>query len=226
MNKNFKRTATVLSVLALTGAGVMGSLAYLQEKSNTVTNTFTAQSNLVDDAQTNFTLKEHDVVKDETNGGYNLEANAANTEGTETAVSYQDVIPGVELEKDPTVYLKDLNVKSYLFIKEVTSLSSDNFTYSVDNMVWDQVDDLNNVWVLKAGAIDPFEDENKSYSILNGKKIDTTANFEMNAGASENLVYEAYLVQADGFTNAEDAWKNTYGAPATPTPDTSESTGA
>ena len=64
MNKKFKRAGATLALLLVGAAGAAGSLAYLQNQSATVTNTFTAVSGLIDSKDGVFTLDETKVKWD------------------------------------------------------------------------------------------------------------------------------------------------------------------
>lgn len=64
MNKKFKRAGATLALLLVGAAGAAGSLAYLQNQSATVTNTFTAVSGLIDSEDGEFTLGETKVKWD------------------------------------------------------------------------------------------------------------------------------------------------------------------
>lgn len=85
--------------------GIGGTLAYLSDKSEVVTNTFTVGTGYIpgDDENQAVKIDEIDVTKDD---GSRTDHN-----------DYKDLLPGDELTKDPTVYLTGGSVESYVFVK-------------------------------------------------------------------------------------------------------------
>ncbi len=117
MNK--KKLVTTLGSLALVGAiGVGATLAYLTDQTTNVTNTF----NLSD--KTTIYLDEQDMTDTD---GARIDHN-----------EYNDVIPGMPYDKDPTVTVANANVRQYVFmaVKE-----NDNISYVYDDQNWIKVSD-------------------------------------------------------------------------------------
>ncbi|WP_283651338.1 hypothetical protein [Ileibacterium valens] len=207
MNKKFKRAGATLALLLVGAAGAAGSLAYLQTTSGEVVNTFTAESNIVDDANSNFQLKES-AATSQPNGNWTIATDAALDQ---SSVNYTNVIPGTTLDKNPTVILKDLNVQSYLFIKQ-TETPNEALDYSVDRTKWTPVEGETNVWYYSGtdatngvlSQIDATKDQAKTFSILTNNEV-TVGNFADGTDLGK-LTFNSYLVQAAGFDTAEEAW--------------------
>lgn len=109
-----KKTLTIAIALVLVVALAVGATwAYLTKTSNVVTNTFTAGTVLGGDSK--FELKEHDVQQN-ANGTYSLKGTYAQKDGAYCGVEYKDVVPGVNLPKDPAVTVEKLKTQAYLYI--------------------------------------------------------------------------------------------------------------
>lgn len=97
---------TTLGAVALIGAiGVGSTFAYLTSETGTVKNTFTVGKVEID-------LKESAVTK--TNGQYVDNDKANNWSATEN--TYEDLIPGDVMVKDPTVIVKENEVVANVFV--------------------------------------------------------------------------------------------------------------
>lgn len=215
MNKKFKRAGATLALLLVGAAGAAGSLAYLQQTTGPVTNTFTATSGLID-TDAIFALKETTPTP-QPNGDYVI----TTTNRTETHAEYANIVPGVTLGKDPAVMLNDLNVQSYLFIKE-TETPNSALKYSVNTNNWKKIGTSKVWYYVGEGAtetgvlstIDTAKGEKEiTAEILTDQQV-TVDDFDHETLANGNLgklKYEAYLVQASGFDDAMDAWSQTYG---------------
>lgn len=117
MNK--KKLVTTLGSLALVGAiGVGATLAYLTSNTGPVTNTFTLSDNV------KIVLDEENTDNDKTGDEIPLR---------DTANDYENVVYGVNLSKDPTVTLQNVDLQQYAFIAVDTG----------DDM---QIVDLSNKW--------------------------------------------------------------------------------
>lgn len=199
-----KKTLTMIMAVALACVlSVAGTLAYLTATTDTVTNTFAAQGLI--DAE-NFDLKEHKAVADATNPGtYTL-----NDE--EVTSNDYDVVPGIDLPKDPFVRVKALKANAYLFI-EVVDTTPNTLTATIDS-AWQDTGVTGKhggeVYTLASGALTAAADMNMTQNILAGDKVVVDANY---VGADgQNLVFYGYLAQAAGFENAAAAWTATFGA--------------
>ena len=108
MKKN-KIMLSVVSGLLVAAVAVGGTLAYLSDKSNMVTNTFNVGAGYEedDDGHVGLWLDEVDI------DGKDEEGNPA--ERTEIGNEYEDLQPGSIVEKDPTFHLTAGSTDSYVF---------------------------------------------------------------------------------------------------------------
>lgn len=193
-----KTLAMILAVVMLMTACVAGTLAWLQDSTETLTNTFTV-------GNVTITLKESPLNDDGTYG--------EPAEGTQN--EYQ-LIPGKTYTKDPTVAVAADSENCYLFVKFEENGNADTYIDYTSTLTtangWTQGDGTNipaNVWyrtVLKA-------DTTKSWELLADNKITINAsavtNETMEAANTAALVYTAYAIQqANGETTftATEAW--------------------
>ena len=105
MNK--KKLITMLTALALVGAiGVGATLAYLSDKTQELTNTFTFTNANID-----ITL---DEAKVDENTNKALEDGSRISEGDKQ--DYKNIIPGMIIDKDPTVYVEAGKLSCNVFV--------------------------------------------------------------------------------------------------------------
>ena len=192
----------VLAVLLIVGASVGGTLAWLQAKTENVTNTFTS-AELFDTPETDFTVWEHQATEN-ADGTYTLgsEKVKANT---------YDILPGVNIPKDPTVDIVDLEENAYLYLK-VTGTLPTGMEYAIDDASWAVLDADEGLYYYKS-MITASDDATTDLqvNILKGKQITVASTY---SGTADNITlsFEAYMVQATGNgANATEAWANTYG---------------
>lgn len=154
-----KKTLTIAIALVLVVALAVGATyAYLTAQTEAVKNTFVVGAL----GDSNLTLEEHVVSYDKTTGKY--------TESAETTSSGQSYIvqPGVNIPKDPTVTLSnlDVNTGAYVFVG-VKGDATETFAWSVDNAVWTPV--------MKDGT-QVMKGEYKIYTLQTGVVTATAAN--------------------------------------------------
>lgn len=147
-----KKRKIMMSALSAALVGVVaigGTLAYLSDTSNSVTNTFNVGSGYIDDGEhVGLWLDEvdHDKLDEEGNPA----------DRTETGNLYEDLLPGSVVAKDPTFHLTEGSTESYVFA-EVTGVDAmieagyyftvaqpvgqDDPTTSVFGDKWKKVDD-------------------------------------------------------------------------------------
>lgn len=238
--KRAKGVALLVVLTLLLGCGIGGTLAWLMDTTDAVTNTFTA-------GNVDITLKEspYDAAKNT----YGTQA-----EGTDNAYP---AIPGATYKKDPTVEVVAGSEDCYLFVEFKYTAEADTYLNYKSNLTeadsWKKIGDTitsadgstkTEVWsrvVYKA-------DENRSFALLEDLgtnygagitlEIDPAAvtNQNMTAAAAQTLEWTAYAVQfnylKDGSNNpisgdsvaaATKAWAvlkaqnpTIYPAPATP----------
>ena len=193
-----KKTLTIAIALVLVVALAVGATyALLTDKTDTVTNTFTA-GKITDDG-TVFTLKEHEVTQ-AANGTYTL-----TSEEAEGGVQYDAVVPGTEIAKDPTVKVEKLKGDAYLYIVVDDTLNA-SLVHSIDP-AWIAIGSNGTKTLYKFAANDGLLTANSGavkQGILTGDKL--MAEADLAPGNLGIITFQAYLIQAVGTTSAVDAW--------------------
>lgn len=136
-----KKALKLIGALALVATvGVGATLAYLTDKSNIVTNSFTVGTGYEIDDDTNLS-----VWIDEKKDGEPAEGELTVTDDgvvrTLVGNTYSDVLAGDELDKDPELNIAAGSIKSYAFI-EVTgleALKNKNVTVDLNKDDWKKV---------------------------------------------------------------------------------------
>ena len=208
-----KKTLTIAIALVLVVALAVGATwAYLTATTGEVKNTFVVGAL----GNSNLKLEEHVVSYDKTTGKY--------TESTETTSSGQSYIvqPGVNIPKDPTVTLSNLdaNTGAYVFVG-VKGTATATFNWSVDNAVWQPlmkdnaqvVKDGYKIYVLKAGVVTA----GSQWAVLkandDGTEITVDKEFALTEGqeaSALNIDVVAYACQSAGFGSAYDAFNASF----------------
>lgn len=155
---------TTLGAVALIGAiGVGSTFAYLSANTGTVRNTFT-----VGDVQFDETLggglTESEVVKD-TDGDYVIKDE--NKKWTETEITYDDIVAGSNLYKDPTVHIAADSEDCWVFAKVVNTNAKLTINYCND---WEDVTDT----YCRLKRLDPDELGYKVYAKVDKVEKNTT----------------------------------------------------
>lgn len=209
MTKNTRTRILLVAVasLLLVTMAVGGTMAWLQDSSDVVTNTFKGSELAID-------MWEHPIEED----GKTLDADG---EITKTVDSYK-MVPGVTLQKDPYAVVEKGSEPCYVFVVVEKSDNFDDFietvNYNTDD--WKLVDGYKNVWAYQT-KVEALEQEVATSSILDAENaivvktdlstddLDITANFP-------TLSFTAYAIQSeyltDGYTienNAAAIWELT-----------------
>ncbi len=195
MNK--KTVALLLALVLVFGAAVGGTLAWLTDKTDAVTNTFTVGNIDID-------LKEHKLGDD---GKLTTE---------EVLQNAYHFVPGDTLPKDPFVTVEDGSEACYVFLREqVTNNTVDGLTgnivqYSIDATVWTAVPDHAGYWyceveAIAAGGTDVVK------NVLTGSQVTINANLtkamaEAMTGKAPVLTFTAAAVQKAHVDNVADAF--------------------
>lgn len=189
MKTRTKVALAVLCALLLVTVSILGTMAYLTSKTDTVTNTFTA-------GNVKITLDETDVdvygVKDG---------------DTRVIENEYKLIPGHEYVKDPIIHVAEKSEPCYLFVKITDDLVGIQDATTIANQLssngWQLVENETNVYYYnnevdaRNAAVD--------VSVFNSFKIKTDADLTGYA-TGKTITVQAYAVQADGFANANEAW--------------------
>lgn len=199
MNK--KKLGMTIGSLALVGAiAVGGTLAYLSDTTDVVKNTFTVSDAI-------------DIVLDEQE--YNNPV-----PNRVLANTYDDVLPGLSYDKDPTVTVVNYEVSQYVFMAVKTS---NDVNYVADTVDWEDVSETvqapdgykvykyNTVVSEATEDYNPVDDGSMNYQEgiqLTPLFTEVTVDSDLNTGSQqlENIEVRAAAVQSDGFTD----WENAY----------------
>lgn len=210
--KNGRMTRTVivaLCALVFIGFVTKGTMAYFSYTPDPTVNTFVAGDILKSGDE--FVLKEHKALDEDGDGEFELD------ETVEVTENKYVVMPGIEIPKDPFVKTsKELVQNAYVFIEVVDDLKGDAtdgvaLTYEVDDAKWAVLSGatgkhggtvyvyaVNNGLAAKGSVFGPV-------NILEGDKI-TVATDKKIPNDVGTLSFYGYMIQAEGFTSAEDAW--------------------
>ena len=210
---SMKAVVVLMALVLLIGCGVGGTLAWLMDKTDAVTNTFTVGDIEItlDEAKVNqdgqFLNKNDNVVDDLTSA----ERVTSNT--------YQ-AIPGKTYSKDPTLTVQKGNEKCYLFVEFTETNSPDTYytyDFALDNTDsgWSNGDGTSipaNVWYIIVEETAADAESDTVYHLLVNDKIqvkDTVTKENMSEAATAKLEFNAYAVQYVNDTTGfipEQAW--------------------
>lgn len=194
-NKLRKALLLVCSAMLLVSITIGATVAFLQDVTTAVTNTFTVGSvsleNGLDEAKVDLY-------------GVPVEDAARVTENT------YKLIPGHTYTKDPTVHVAAGSEECYLFVTVNNDIVEiEDATTIADQMTakgWVELE--GNVYYYNT-TVDARE-EKKDVIVFESFKIKGDADVSTYAG--KTVTIQAYAVQADGFTDAAAAWEATFGA--------------
>ena len=178
------------------GRGVGGTFAWLTSKSEAVVNTFTIGDITID-------LKESEVNTD----GFLKYPTATdgNWDSLVKAEGYK-FVPGLDLNKNPTVRVDKGSEACWLFVKiEESANWPEKATYGTASG-WTLVSGTTNVYYKSVEAND-VATANGYYPILNNDEIvvaDTLTKADVTGSAT--LTFTAYAIQKATFATAEAAW--------------------
>lgn len=151
-------------------------------------------------------------------GEYTLNTALAVTENT-----YNIVIPGLDIPKDPYVVIQNkTEVPVYIFVEVVNKLSGSEITFTIDDDCWLELTGFKGehggtVYVYttnKTSAAAAVADPSP-INILDGKQV--TVGQELLHGLTENLALSFYASLIDtSIADAATAYKNVF--PTTPSP--------
>ena len=196
--KNAKKALIlVLCAALLVGASVMGTLAFLQDKTDTVKNTFTV-------GHVKITLQEYKI---------NVET-GVKTDNTTLVTGMENVklVPNRVIEKNPFVTVKAISEKCYQYVKVVNNIagveSAGTATYkTVEQQMaangWLPLDGVANVYymIVETNAADQNKNVFEKFMVN-----PEATNNALAAVSGMTIELTAYAVQFEGFTNAKDAW--------------------
>lgn len=186
-----KLLVSVVAICLLVGGIVGGSFAFLLDKTQTVTNTFTI-------GDVNITLTETDTVKED--------------DGVNDKRNYK-MVPGLELAKDPKVSVEANSEPSWVFVKvEEVNNPSTYLDYKINTVaeggVWTALDGVDGVYYYDYSAISTTKVD---LAVLLGDKVTVKNTVTKDALDTINankpqLKFSAYAIQKEGFTSAKAGW--------------------
>lgn len=195
-NSGKKVVLALLAIVLLISGAVGGTVAWLKDSTDTVTNTFTVGDINIDLTENGTSAKDSPV----TNNNFKI-------------------IPGGEQEKDPTVTVKANSEACWLFVKITESNnyngSTPYVTWSVDR-AWTELSQTTEdgvktyVYYIDQAATTA----DVPHAVLNGSKVtyaDTLTKADLNAldGEKPSLEFAAYAVQkanGNSIFTVEQAW--------------------
>ena len=198
MKKMYKGMLLVLCAILLVVASVMGTLAYLQDDTQTITNTFTV-------GKVAITLQEYTL---------NADGSANTTTTTTSGITNIKLIPGRTVHKNPFITVEQGSEKCYLFVKVINNISANYGVINWAEGAWTVIDEARGIYaytgnLAENGVLDASAEE---------KTVDVFTSFtcKSNVAAYDgetnlSISITAYAVQAYGFASAELAWAATFG---------------
>ena len=193
-----KKTVALLLALTLVVGGVIGgTVAYLTTSTGEVKNTFTVGDINIDLWETKD--GKHDANKIKNDAGNYVVRTRENIK----------VIPGSDIDKDPTVTVKAGAEACYLFLKvTATGWTSNNVTYTVDNTVWKPYEE-NGVVVAYYTEINSYTETDTDYNVLTGMKVEVKTGLtkeEAKTLTNMSLTFKAAAVQKDNVKTVAEAY--------------------
>ena len=177
-----RSTALMLALVLVVGIAVGGTLAWLQDYTQSIKNTFTIGMVDIDLTET----------------------------GASNGAKSFKMSPGKVLDKDPKVTVNAGSDACWLFVKIDESANLKTFIeYSVDS-AWAPLDGVNGVYYIQVDTANATS--GKTYSVLTGDKVTVKSDVtnEKTAGLNEqtypNMTFTAYAIQQEGFASASAAW--------------------
>ena len=204
--KIMKTLAVAMCAVLLVAGSIAGTMAYLTDKTDAITNTFTA-------GKVEITLDEAKV---------NAYGQPVDAEGNvvelsvapRVAANEYKLIPGKTYTKDPTITVSADSEDCYLFVKVENGIES---IEASGNTIASQLGV--NGWTLVEGTTNIYWHD----VVAANTKVKVFEKFVVNSDSDSDdikpldgktVVVTAYAVQtSDNFANAKAAWDATFGAP-------------
>lgn len=195
--------AIALALVLVVALAVGATWAYLAQTTKTVQNTFAVGSILDNDGE--FTLKEHELANpDATDGAYKVKT--GETGYADAGVTYRAIVPGVNVEKDPTVKVTGVKTAVYLYVVVDNKLDSALKANIASDWTLVKSEGTKSLYVYKntpvaagtASVVAP---------ILTNNQVVVGTNFPADETAAANTIdFTAYMVQSATFNTASEAW--------------------
>lgn len=182
-----KTIAMILALVLVLLCAVGATLAWMNDKTEEKTNTFTMGGGV------DIGLEEH---------AYDPEDPDTITDVEIKEDHNYPLVPGTVYAKDPTVTVKAGSEDCYLFVEVIKTPDLDKFVvYELDLTGWTPLDGQNGVYwrtVQKADA-------DQTFHMLVGDKV-TVKNAVENTGAKVDISFQAYAIQKANIADAATAW--------------------
>ena len=195
--------ALLLCAILLVGASVAGTVAYLTSQSEVV-NTFTVGKVII-------TLDERDVDNDD-----NKEDNVTVDDVTRDKANKYKLIPGQHYEKDPVIHVDSTSESCWVFVKVINDIEKFEVGTTISAQIlannWLPVDDYDNVYyqVYDADQTNPDTDLEVFQEFKLADKAESIPGWG-DINEETTITVTGYAVQKEGFAEAIDAWKATFG---------------
>lgn len=214
-----KVLAVVMALVMVAVSSSLLTVAYLKSESDGVVNTFS------NSAKVKISLDEACVDA----YGKQVEADSSESPNRTQANDYK-LIPGHEYIKDPTIHVEAGSEQCYLFVKVVnplTAIEADTtIATQMTNNGWAVLGAANDIYVYigkgdtanTAGFVVDAREAAENIDIVIFNKLNIKSDADLTAvDNNAQITINAYAIQADGFTNASQAWIASGFAP-TPAP--------
>lgn len=216
MKKTSKALLLSLCAVVLVTASVLGTMAYLTDKTDDVVNTFTV-GNVTLGGELQEGLDETDVDE------YGVPVQPA----ARTTSNEYKLVPGQAYTKDPTVHVNNKSEDSYIFVKVENGIADfeaangvDNYTNIAGQIVengWTALDGHAGIYYKEFTQATASEGDYTALFVFEEFKLADNANTLSGWDTIENqeITITAYAVQKEGFDSVEAAWdavSDTYGS--------------
>ena len=198
MNENKKAkkvVALLLCAVLLVVGSVTGTMAYLTSKA-TVTNTFTV-------GKVAITLDEAKV------NAYGEPVDASDNvvilaDAPRVAANEYKLVPGHTYVKDPVIHVAAGSEACYLFVKIDNGISGIEGTNTIASQM------TANGWTDKGSGFYakalPVDARNAAQDVTTFGTFTIANTADISSSGTAKIIIKAYAVQADGFTDVDDAW--------------------
>ena len=219
MKKKFAKVAALFAAFVLVIVATVGvTLAYLTDETTAVTNTFIAKSGLLE-VDSTFTLTESAVKLNDTKDAFikddeNLTPVTSNT--------YDGLLAGMTLYKDPVLNVGKFIAPSYLYIMVTDNLPAE-LTWTLAEG-WTEIADVNGdadgtgipankkLYVYNNGNAIAANTVVENLSLIQGNSV-TVGDFdasEVEAGDNIQLIFQAFICQSTGVGTAAEAFASLF----------------
>ena len=201
--------ALLLCAILLVGASVAGTVAYLTSDDEVV-NTFTVGKVII-------TLDEKDIDDDD-----KAEDNVTVDNVTRDKANAYTLIPGKKYEKDPVIHVDPTSESCWVFVKvindiekfEAETTTGENAYNKIADQIkkngWNPLGDVANVYYKEYAEGQADKDLEVFQEFKLADKAESIPDWG-DINEETTITVTGYAVQKEGFAEAIDAWKATFG---------------